>query len=230
MTTQLRILTGLRSQAAIALTLILTLTLNLQAQSTDTKPRTVTVKKGRVLELSLVKSLTSRNAKIGDDVVLRLTRPLMADGATVLPAKWLVHGRITDVKRAGKNCKPGLIRWELKTLTMTDGKTVEIQSLPDDVARANLRDQAAQDTLAAQAGGKTSAKSPGKTGTSAAGIAEDVIGIPLVILMLSAAVRSDIRGSARDESCHGSTGREDSIRAGTPFFAEIANDVQQVVD
>lgn len=230
MTPKFPIFTNLRSQSGIALLLIMAVTLNLQGQSIDARARTVTVKKGQILEMSLAKSLNSRRAKVGDDVVLQLTKPLMADRATVLPAKWLVHGRITDVKRAEKNCQPGLIHWELTSLTMTDGKTIEIQSIANEVAQSNLRDQAAQDTLGPEAGGKTPAKSPGKNGTLAGNIARDIVGISLVILILAAAVHSDIRGSGRDEWCPGGKGREDSVRARTPFYAEIANDVEQVIN
>jgi hypothetical protein len=65
--------------------------------------------------------------------MLRLKKPLLADGVTVLPAGWPVHGRINDVKRATKNCQPGSIHWELEPLTRMDGKKIEIQSIAEDM-------------------------------------------------------------------------------------------------
>src|SRR5258708_2176564 len=116
--------------------------LNSWAQSTDTKPPTVTLKRGQALEMKLVKRLDSRRAKVGDDFVLKLVRPLLADEATVLPAGWAVHGRITDVKRAARNCQPGSIHWELEPLTMTDGARSGIRSSSADAAQWSLLNHA----------------------------------------------------------------------------------------
>jgi hypothetical protein len=170
--------------------------------------------------MKLVTRLDSRRAKIGDDVVLRLTKSLTADGATVLPADWVVHGHITDVKRAGKNCQPGSIHWELGSVTMTDGSKVEIQWIANDVALRTLAEQASKNTPELKE----------KTGTSVGGILKVIVFAPLTILLLSAFILSDIRGSRYDETCPGGKGKEESISAGSAFYAEIANGVEQVVD
>jgi hypothetical protein len=79
-------------QTVLFLVLIGALTLNAPAQVDSTKPRTVTLKRGQELDLSLVTPLDSSRAQVGEDVVLKLARPLMADGITVLPADWMVRG------------------------------------------------------------------------------------------------------------------------------------------
>ena len=107
MTTQAQFSARMRSQAVVSILVIVALALNVQAQVGYTGPRTVTLKQGQLLEMKLVTRLDSRRAKIGDDVVLRLTKSLTADGATVLPADWVVHGHITDVKRAGRTVSSG---------------------------------------------------------------------------------------------------------------------------
>ena len=223
MTPQFQMLNRTRSQSAVSLLLIVTLALNVQAQNAATKPRTVTLKQGQILEMALVKRLDSGHAKVGDDVALKLTKPLMADGVTLLPAKWVVHGRVTDVKRAGKNCQRGSIHWEVDSVTLTDGKKVEIHSIADDIARQRLLDQASQNTPNPKAGEKTT----GKKGSLASSIAEDAL-VPVGIFFLSVLVLSEIRYG--DEACYGGKGREESLPAKRAFYAEISNDVPQLVD
>ena len=231
MTHPFRIFDGLRSRSAVSLLLIVTLMLTSSAQNTDTKPRTVTLRQGQVLEMKLVKRLNSGRAKVGDIVVLRLKEPLLADGVMVLPAGWPVHGRITDVKRAAKNCQPGSIHWELEPLTMTDGRKIEIQSIAEDVARARLLDQVPHDTAGPDAGGKAGGKSgettTPKTGSSVGGVIKNIalviVCVPLLILMFPLYVRAE---SA--DSCPGGKGREESVGGGRAPYAEISNDVQIV--
>jgi len=208
------------------------LMLNSSAQSTDTKPRTVTLKRGQALKMKLVKRLDSRRAKVGDDFVLKLVRPLLADGATVLPAGWAVHGRITDVKRAARNCQPGSIHWELEPLTMTDGAKIEIRSISEDAAQWSLLNQAQHDAAVTSAGGKTRDKTTRKTVSSVGFAAKGIASAPLIILMLPFIVVAEglSEGRGLPESCPGGKGRENSIWAGTVFYAEISDDVQRTVD
>jgi hypothetical protein len=231
-----QILQRLLPRSAVSLLLIVTLMLNSWAQSTDTKPRTVTLKRGQALKMKLVKRLDSRRAKVGDDFVLKLVRPLLADGATVLPAGWAVHGRITDVKRAARNCLPGSIHWELEPLTMTDGAKIEIRSISEDAAQWSLLNQAQHDAAVTSAGGKTRDKTTRKTvssvGFAVKGIAWAPLWAPLIILMLPFIVVAEglSEGRGLPESCPGGKGRENSIPAGTAFYAEISDDVQRTVD
>jgi hypothetical protein len=103
---------------------------------------------------------------------------------------------------------------------MTDGSKVEIQRIENDVALRMLAEQASKNTPQLQ----------GKTGTSVGGILKVIVFVPLVILLLSAFVLSDIRGSRYDETCPRVKGKEESISTGSTFYAEIANGVEQVVD
>jgi len=182
--------------------------------------------------MKLVKRLDSRRAKVGDDFVLKLVRPLLADGATVLPAGWAVHGRITDVKRAARNCQPGSIHWELEPLTMTDGAKIEIRSISEDAAQWSLLNQAQHDAAVTSAGGKTRDKTTRKTVSSVGFAAKGIASAPLIILMLPFIVVAEglSEGRGLPESCPGGKGRENSIWAGTAFYAEISDDVQRTVD
>ena len=108
-----------------SLILIVTLTLNAQTQVNDAKSRRVDLKRGQMLELSLVTPLDSGHARVGDDVVMRLPRPLMANGVTVLPVDSFVRARITNVTHAGKNCRSGRIDFEISPVKMSDGTEVK---------------------------------------------------------------------------------------------------------
>jgi hypothetical protein len=223
MTPQFQMFHRMCSQFAISVLLVVPFALNVQAQDADAKPRTITLKQGQILEMSLVQRLNSGHAKVGDAVVLKLTKPFIAEGITVLPAKWMVYGRVTEVKRAAKNCQPGSIRWELEPVALADGKKIEIHSIANDVAARRLRDQAAHDTPAPKAGGKTTEKK----GSRASSIAE-IAFLPVVIAYLSVRVLAEIKYG--DEGCRGGNGREESIPGGSVFYAETSNDVQQTVD
>src|SRR5882762_9215289 len=225
MTPQFQTLDGPRSRSAVSLLLvvtilIITLTPNSWSQNTPIKPRTVVLKQGQVVEMKFVKRLDPRRAKIGDAVVLTLAKPLLAEGATILPAGWAVHARITDVKHAAKKCQPGSIHWELDPLAMTDGTRIEIQPIANDIAWRRLRDQAPHPTPS-PANKKTTRKTGSSVCGTVKGVALDIVLIPLIILMFPLLVRSE----SGPDPCPGGKGREDSIGTGTTFYAQISNDV-----
>jgi len=108
---------------------MLTLALNTQAQDTKIAAKTVKVKRGQTLDLTLSTPLDSGHANLGDDVTLKLVRPLVADGTTVLPAGWIVHAKVTKVKRAGKNCSPGQLAWKLDPIKTPAGDLLKVQKV-----------------------------------------------------------------------------------------------------
>lgn len=218
MTPMPRIRARSRLQAALSLFLTVTLTLATQAQVDVTKPRTVLLKRGQMLDLSLVRPLDSGHAQVGEDVVLKLTQPLMVDGATVLPADWVVRGQITKVTRAGKKCKSGRVDWKLKPLTMTDGKKIKIQFLRnhDYAVKQNgvyLDNQVALDT----------------TGAKIGRAAESIALVPMVVLLSPLLIPMAIAVSG-EGGCDGAMGEESVIPAGTAFYAAVSNDAQQSID
>lgn len=83
----------------------------------------VIVRKGAVLKLSTLQLLDSATARPGDDVPLRLSRPLVVDGVTLLPDGEVLHGRVTRVKRAGNHCENGLVEWKLDRVAFDDHTT-----------------------------------------------------------------------------------------------------------
>jgi hypothetical protein len=96
----------------------------LLAQSSYAKsplgPRTLVIPKGTVLKFATVADLSSETAKKGDPIPLRLTRPLMVDGVTLLAEGTPAQGRVTKVKRAAKNCKDGSLEWDIDRVSFPD--------------------------------------------------------------------------------------------------------------
>lgn len=87
------------------------------------KPGRAMVTAGTTLEFSLVNPLSSTTAKAGDDVPLRLLRPLMAGDKTLLAEGTIVHAHVTKAKPAGPNCKYATLEWTIDRLSFSDGTT-----------------------------------------------------------------------------------------------------------
>jgi hypothetical protein len=83
----------------------------------------VIVRKGTGLKLALLQPLDSATAKAGDDVPLRLSRPLVVNGVTLLGEGDVLHGKVTRVKRSGPRCRGGEVAWELDRIPFSDGTT-----------------------------------------------------------------------------------------------------------
>ena len=90
------------------------------AQAQAAPSSKVVVYKGVVLRLTNVQPLDSSTAKVGDQVPLKLARPLVVNGVTVLPEGELVYGRVTRVKQAGKDCRDGVVKWKVDSITFPD--------------------------------------------------------------------------------------------------------------
>jgi hypothetical protein len=102
----------------------------------------VIVRKGAGLKLALLQPLDSATAKAGDDVPLRLSRPLVVNGVTLLGEGDVLHGKVTRVKRSGQRCRNGEVNWKLDRIPFSDGTTARssvhfTSPTPDD----NVADQ-----------------------------------------------------------------------------------------
>jgi hypothetical protein len=88
-----------------------------QAQAPSGK---VKVSKGVILRFANLQPIDSATAKEGDQVPLKLVRSVVIDGVTVLSEGELVYGKVTRVKRAGKNCHDGAVKWKVDGITFPD--------------------------------------------------------------------------------------------------------------
>jgi hypothetical protein len=79
--------------------------------------------KGVALKMALLQPLDSRTAKEGDDVPLRLSRPLVVNGVTLLRENEILHGKVTRVKHAGPHCRNGEVKFKLGRVPFADCTT-----------------------------------------------------------------------------------------------------------
>jgi hypothetical protein len=93
------------------------------APAQQTQAQRTIVRKGAGLKMALLQPLDSRTAKEGDDVPLRLSRPLVVDGVTLLREGEILHGKVTRVKHAGPRCRDGEVKFKLNGVPFADGTT-----------------------------------------------------------------------------------------------------------
>ena len=99
----------------------------LPAQQAAPAPGVVKVEKNVLLQCALMQPLDPATAKPGDDVPLRLTRPLTVGGLVVLPAGSVVHGKVTKVTPAGRRCTKGSVKWKLDQVPLPDGSKLKTE-------------------------------------------------------------------------------------------------------
>lgn len=198
-----------RIQTALALVLCVAVTANAQTQTDAREVRSVLLEKGAVLEVVLVNALHSDKAKAGDDVALKLTQPLVAEGATLLPADSIVHGEVRSVSRAGKECVPGHVRWSLKHLALPSGQLVPVHFVePGMAAPLLIRVPPVEPEH------KSKIRKTGEgIGTTFA-----------VILVIAALPLFLVAASKAEDVCYSAKGHEETIARGTPFYVAISED------
>lgn len=104
-------------------------------QSPKTKNK-VLLQRGVALKFSLMRPLSSSSAKVGDDVPLRLERPLVIDGVHLLEPGIIAHGKVTRVKAAGPKCRRGEVQWKLDSVAFGDSSTAKTEVIMA-IARVN---------------------------------------------------------------------------------------------
>src|SRR5271169_2338170 len=203
----------LRPQVILSACLILApaFALTLHAQVARTRPATVKVKRGQTLSLSLLTTIDSGHAKLGDTVTLKLLRPLMVDGATVLPAEWILHGKVTKVKRAGKNCRDGHVVWQLDRIKTPGGDQLKVQRVYSYPSKYQIGSEdpvwVPLDTPWTKIGGAAKF-----TGLLAVTIALSPLLIPM--------------GIAMTERCEGKAGEEQTLPAGLGDLYAVSRDMR----
>jgi hypothetical protein len=184
-----------------------------QSGADNSETKIVKLERGQVLDLSLITPLDSAHAHVGDDISFQLERDLNANGFTVLPRNSAIHGRITKVVRAGKNCKEGRVRWKLEPLKTASGRKIKVQSIPA--------------YLATPRGGEVVDRvSLETTGEKIAEDAPWAMMVPLVVLLSPAIILMAVAESGKRDC--GTPGREEAILAGTRFYFAVSKDTRLV--
>ncbi len=83
---------------------------------------------GTHVPLSLINSISTKNAIVGDRVYLETVFPILADGRIVIPPGSYVMGTITDIRRPGKVKGRGEFHLRFDSLTLPNGTTRDFRA------------------------------------------------------------------------------------------------------
>ncbi len=136
--------------------------------SPDTKPaaKTFQVETNTRIPLSMINSVSTKNAAPGDRVYLETVFPILVNGRIVIPPGSYVSGTITKVQRPGKIKGRGEFYLRFDALTLPNGVTREFH------ARVSGLDGRASEELDRNEG---SIKSEGSKGTDTRTVVETTV-------------------------------------------------------
>lgn len=83
---------------------------------------------GTHIPLSLINSISTRNAVTGDRIYLETAFPVLVDGRIVIPPGSYVAGTITEIKRPGKVKGRGEFHLRFDSLTLPNGATRDFRA------------------------------------------------------------------------------------------------------
>ena len=83
---------------------------------------------GTHIPLSLINSVSTKNAVAGDRVYLETVFPVLVDGRIVIPPGSYVAGTITEIKRPGRVKGRGEFHLRFESLTLPNGATREFRA------------------------------------------------------------------------------------------------------
>ena len=86
------------------------------------------VESGTHVPLSLINSVSTKNAVPGDRVYLESVFPILVDGRIVIPPGSYVMGTITDIRRPGKVRGRGEFHLRFDSLTLPNGTTRDFRA------------------------------------------------------------------------------------------------------
>jgi hypothetical protein len=123
-----------------ALTIFLVLTINnLRAQTTPPtigdgekgtaeSNKKIPLKRGEIVSLEIVQSLSSETAQIGDVVKLQVAKPVMVEGYTVIHRGAYAEAIVRDVQRAKGYGRAGRIVLEVANVETFDGHRIPLKA------------------------------------------------------------------------------------------------------
>jgi hypothetical protein len=186
------------------------------AQSQAAPSGKVKVSKGVILRFANLQPIDSTTAKEGDQVPLKLVRSVVIDGVTVLSEGELVYGRVTRVKRAGKNCHDGAVKWKVDSITFPDSTQ----------AKAHIFFVKQGDELVPDMEPAGHHQSAGDIANDFAGILEGVMWFvvlaPLLILFLPSILDQQVEIKAKE--CGGRMGHEYVMPENSTVAVAISRD------
>ena len=87
----------------------------------------ITIPEGTQFEVTIDETLTSKGNHAGDSFVASLSRPVLADGKTIIPAGAHATGRVVDAKESGRLHVPARLSVALSSVEVS-GKSYDIET------------------------------------------------------------------------------------------------------
>src|ERR1700693_3466347 len=98
------------------------------ASGLSAQSKNYTLETGTHVPLSLINSVSTKNAVPGDRIYLESVFPVLVDGRIVIPPGSYVAGTITDVKRPGRVKGRGEFHLRFDSLTLPNGSTRDFRA------------------------------------------------------------------------------------------------------
>ena len=135
------------------------------------KPRVARLNAGQVITVRTTREISTKTAKTGEPFSAILEEPIAVEGWTVAGQGARVDGRIVEVDKGGRIKGKASLTVELTSLTLADGRKVEIVTSPvSNEAAANKGKDAAKIGIGAGAGAAVGAIAGGGTGAAVGAI------------------------------------------------------------
>ena len=120
--------------------------------ATEPAPATITVAAGTKVPLVLKHAVSTRNARVGDNVYLETTFPVAQDDQIVIPAGTYVQGVVSAVQRSPRIKGRAELLLHFRTMIFPNGYTVSLPGVLDNIPGAD-KTTVKQDEGTVQAGG-----------------------------------------------------------------------------
>ena len=131
------------------------------------KPRVARLQAGQVLTIRTTRELSTKTAKTGEVFSALLEEPIAVEGWVVAGQGARVDGRIVEADKGGRVKGKASLTVELTSLTLADGRKVELVTTPvSSEAAANKKKDAAKVGIAAGAGAAVGAIAGGGQGAA----------------------------------------------------------------
>ena len=131
------------------------------------KPRVAQLNAGHVVTIRTTRELSTKTAKTGDAFSAVLEEPISVDGWVVAGPGARVDGRVVEADKGGRIKGKASLSIELTSLTLADGRKVEVVTSPvSNEAAANRKKDAAKVGIAAGAGAAIGAIAGGGQGAA----------------------------------------------------------------
>jgi len=93
------------------------------AQQQQVAPRYYTVSAGQTIRVRMNEKITSANARVGDTFTTTTVDPVYASGIEVIPSGSIIVGRVTEVKKAARKSKAGMLAVSFTSLRLPNGSS-----------------------------------------------------------------------------------------------------------